>query len=163
MKNRLLIPLVLVLFLTACSDADIPSASASTANSSLEPTPSASESTGYASPSTSQWPAEVDQVTAYSGLHESLSVVWIYLEKDIEDPEYDKVAASVTTLGYNPSPTPLMCQQNAFEPLGVGEDGSYTFGLALFFANRVDADTFVSLYGKPVLAVVDGAVFCDFG
>ena len=97
-----------------------------------------------------------------------VSVVWLAIVSDSSaEPSPDPlapIAAQLKRLGYEGESVPMMCQYGAVASLGVQVEGNegYAEGLGVYFAEREDADAFVSLYDGPILGIVDGDFFCDF-
>ncbi|WNB84478.1 hypothetical protein [Cellulomonas sp. ATA003] len=112
------------------------------------------------SPADPAWPAAVPERTAIQGGPDPLTVVWLAVDAGPSASDLDEAVARVEAVGYEGLQTPLSCQADAWEPLGV--PGGQAFGVPLYFAGRADAERFVALWDGPVAAVVEGDVFCHF-
>jgi hypothetical protein len=117
------------------------------------------------------WPEPVDEATAYQGQNPGTTAVWFAVVPPAEAtgggdyPVLQAAQAELATLGYEVTQTPFMCQDTAYEPLGVPrpQPGEWdAWGVALFFDSRADAERWVELAGTEIVGIVEGDVFCHF-
>lgn len=151
-------------------------APSSTPDASLAPTPATSTPGPTPQPTASRtepeqpppapvWPANVGEEEVMYGGEGPWWAVWVRVTafKDLPPWDADPVAAELAAVGYSVADVPVGCVVPSLDALGI-DPATDPWGLPVYFRSAQDAETFVGLWGRPVVGVVaDADLSCDWG
>lgn len=116
-------------------------------------------------PTPPTWPISLTE----SDLFESTGTVWAvwldvtpFLDQSDQPLPFED---ELDGLGYTSSSLPVVCLDGSLEQLGLADenDGTDLWGSPVYFGTEADAQSFVTLWDRPVIGVTEGSIACDWG